>query len=984
MSSSCSGSRSESDELLPSIARSDQANCLSQNDHEHEQMRDQVICMIFDLPETTQFYQDFSCAIASTLAMHGRMYPTSSHVCFYSNVFGRERKILIPYESLCTIKKTTTLMFQHAIRLTTFDQDEFTFTSFWGNNRDCCYDVICKTRKRMLSALHPTAVNFLSSSDSAPSSSRVAENTLLPVASQQASQQTSQLTASAVKLFDKKKDAQDETHTDDALCDSVNASTDDAVVPFVSVTPRQHRVVSDVDSIAPKDISMTQIHAEVFPVSVDAFMSFFLLDNAPFGLDVFNMQMGSTEITLNPWMASLEDQQKFGMTRSIQFRVPIEAPIGPKSSQVDVLQCLKENVKGVRAVESSTRLVDIPYGDYFSVEDRWTIVPLSSDLNACQIFIEIKVVFGKSTFWKNKIEARAIKDNRAKWERWIESAKKFLDSRGLITGAQCVIARPHTSGTSSEIFAPAEIKTDDEYTKCRKSGLHKQTSSDAICSGARTARVKVFTWVILIVLLLIVLHLLQTTLSSIERIVLINFELIKDLKKQMSDIQAQGCPAITTTLMFQHAIRLTTFDQDEFTFTSFWGNNRDCCYDVICKTRKRMLSALHPTAVNFLSSSDSAPSSSRVAENTLLPVASQQASQQTSQLTASAVKLFDKKKDAQDETHTDDALCDSVNASTDDAVVPFVSVTPRQHRVVSDVDSIAPKDISMTQIHAEVFPVSVDAFMSFFLLDNAPFGLDVFNMQMGSTEITLNPWMASLEDQQKFGMTRSIQFRVPIEAPIGPKSSQVDVLQCLKENVKGVRAVESSTRLVDIPYGDYFSVEDRWTIVPLSSDLNACQIFIEIKVVFGKSTFWKNKIEARAIKDNRAKWERWIESAKKFLDSRGLITGAQCVIARPHTSGTSSEIFAPAEIKTDDKYTKCRKLGLHKQPSSDAICSGARTARVKVFTWVILIVLLLIVLHLLQTTLSSIERIVLINFELIKDLKKQMSDIQAQGCPAIV
>lgn len=25
--------------------------------------------------------------------MHGRMYPTSSHVCFYSNVFGRERKV---------------------------------------------------------------------------------------------------------------------------------------------------------------------------------------------------------------------------------------------------------------------------------------------------------------------------------------------------------------------------------------------------------------------------------------------------------------------------------------------------------------------------------------------------------------------------------------------------------------------------------------------------------------------------------------------------------------------------------------------------------------------------------------------------------------------------------------------------------------------------------------------------------------------------
>ena len=103
-----------------------------QTDKEKENVRDQVICMIFDLPESTRFYDgtdaqrrncsrswledsvrvtnrvslmgeslsfydpflvDFSCAIASTLAMHGRMYPTSTHVCFYSNVFGRERKV---------------------------------------------------------------------------------------------------------------------------------------------------------------------------------------------------------------------------------------------------------------------------------------------------------------------------------------------------------------------------------------------------------------------------------------------------------------------------------------------------------------------------------------------------------------------------------------------------------------------------------------------------------------------------------------------------------------------------------------------------------------------------------------------------------------------------------------------------------------------------------------------------------------------------
>lgn len=32
--------------------------------------------------------------------MHGRMYPTDTHVCFYSNVFGRERKVCLLYKCM--------------------------------------------------------------------------------------------------------------------------------------------------------------------------------------------------------------------------------------------------------------------------------------------------------------------------------------------------------------------------------------------------------------------------------------------------------------------------------------------------------------------------------------------------------------------------------------------------------------------------------------------------------------------------------------------------------------------------------------------------------------------------------------------------------------------------------------------------------------------------------------------------------------------
>ncbi|ETL83291.1 hypothetical protein L917_16743 [Phytophthora nicotianae] len=522
----------------------------TQDEKEQEQVRDQVICMIFDLPESTQFYQDFSCAIASTLAMHGRMYPTSSHVCFYSNVFGRERKILIPYESIREIEKTTTMMFQHAIRLATFDKDEYTFTSFWGNNRDTCYDLIVKTRDRVLRELRPTAVNSSESHYPALPTSPVSGESQSPVASPPPSQGSK---TEEEEEEGEKEEAAVSDHDDAVVADNDNADAEDeetdADDQTAPVTPRRRSVVSDVDTIAPKDISMTQILEEVFPVSVDTFMELFYLDNAPFGLDKFNEQTGSTEMSINPWMTPLEDEKSFGMTRSLQFRVPVDAPIGPKSSQVDVLQCLKENDHGVRVVESSTRLVDIPYGDYFSVEDRWTIVPRSSNPNACKVFIELKVVFGKSTFWKKTIETRAISDNRAKWEKWVRMAKEFLDTRGVNEEAP---ESPPTSSSSSEIVQDA-VKKDRgpimrrrsrSRSRSRSKPSHRHRSSTAVvmpAGGVRTAPVKVFPWVLVLLLVFVILR-LQMTLSRIEQSLLVNTELVGDLQRKIADLQPGACP----------------------------------------------------------------------------------------------------------------------------------------------------------------------------------------------------------------------------------------------------------------------------------------------------------------------------------------------------------------------------------------------------------------------------------------------------------
>lgn len=68
------------------------------------------------------------------------MYITDKFICFYSNLFGMEKKIRIPYSHITAItKEKTALVIPNAIAITTY-RKEYLFRSFW--DRDECFNVL--------------------------------------------------------------------------------------------------------------------------------------------------------------------------------------------------------------------------------------------------------------------------------------------------------------------------------------------------------------------------------------------------------------------------------------------------------------------------------------------------------------------------------------------------------------------------------------------------------------------------------------------------------------------------------------------------------------------------------------------------------------------------------------------------------------------------------------------------------------------------
>jgi len=90
--------------------------------------------------EVGDHIDDFTCAVQSSIILHGRMYITERFLCFYSNLFGLEKKIRIPFSHVTVItKENTALVIPNAIAITTY-RKEYLFRSFW--DRDGCYKLL--------------------------------------------------------------------------------------------------------------------------------------------------------------------------------------------------------------------------------------------------------------------------------------------------------------------------------------------------------------------------------------------------------------------------------------------------------------------------------------------------------------------------------------------------------------------------------------------------------------------------------------------------------------------------------------------------------------------------------------------------------------------------------------------------------------------------------------------------------------------------
>jgi len=380
----------------------------------HDASREDILKQIFG--DIGELVDDFTCAVESTVLLHGRMYITNRFICFYSNLFGLEKKIRIPYTHIRKIsKENTAMVIPNAIAIST-DKKDYTFRSFW--DREDCF--------RILTA-------FLSKFKGGPGAGLAIKeraSVVIPLEGVEADSPHNSEPKEKVGLNDAEFDSESGA--------AVARGDQDKHAMFE-------------EEVTKSTLKIPVITGEKLNISLKDFAALYIDDGALLNYKKYHESVKDADVVLSEWSAPTS----MGSTREMKFFKPVNLPGLASTRGIKVQKFRMVEDVGL-ILCSSTRLEDVPAADTFSVED--TLVIRVLDETTVSVEITFQVHFLKSTMMKYIIE----KSTNGEMARWLETFSNYLKKTTELKREGkldlSVAAAPAPVVVEAVVEAPVEVK----------------------------------------------------------------------------------------------------------------------------------------------------------------------------------------------------------------------------------------------------------------------------------------------------------------------------------------------------------------------------------------------------------------------------------------------------------------------------------------------------------------------------------------------
>ncbi|CAG9318432.1 unnamed protein product [Blepharisma stoltei] len=335
----------------------------------------------FGLSPETQIVDSFTCALSQKILLHGRMYLTTSHLCFHSyfnssTLFGRETLLAIPLSDIIKVeKRQIALIFDTALSITTHSS-EILFASFLF-------------RDQALATI----------------------NNLLKMSPTQTSKRSHILCEFKVE-------------TRNHRLQLSKLMRDIKGTPVVNVEQFPMSYVK-------YDLIQRPIALDVCPQKV--FEYFFSDDDNGFLMDYLKTR-GEYDMEITKWSPPIQNYYKEGAeegswprisTRKLKFNHKLreKLPFMPDSCGTAEEHTVHLISKTEFVIDTVVDIIGVPYCDYFKAYFKWRIYGEDkSNLEA-----HYGLVFNKSTIFGGKMEGSGTKEGRMIIQTmWIPMAQKKI------------------------------------------------------------------------------------------------------------------------------------------------------------------------------------------------------------------------------------------------------------------------------------------------------------------------------------------------------------------------------------------------------------------------------------------------------------------------------------------------------------------------------------------------------------------------------
>ena len=383
-----------------------------------------------DLPDSEKIIDDYSCALAKEILIQGRLYVSQNWLCFYSNIFTIENKLIIPFSHVAALtKERTALVIPNAITISA-NNVKYGFSSFVA--RDIVHTVLMQIWQNSRSSSPLSTVELFTAV-------RRTWGVHIPVASSEdeiwsswRKSKPNSLTMRDIELSTSVESPSDEGRNDTTV---VQKSPD--IIPIIPSsasgiladqayhTPEE-KSISSGDLNLPNDIiSTTSGESRQSEIDVSGFYTdletTYIEKNYPYPCGkVFDLLFTKGQF-MNEVMRNRKGSESEygdwdanplgGKIRNVRYKLALNYSIGPRSCINTEEQVMSPSTQPniVYLIDVLIRSFSIPYCDNFHVVTRYLLVRTSTNetlvkITAKIIFTKISLITPKSFIQRNVLD----------------------------------------------------------------------------------------------------------------------------------------------------------------------------------------------------------------------------------------------------------------------------------------------------------------------------------------------------------------------------------------------------------------------------------------------------------------------------------------------------------------------------------------------------------------------------------------------------